>query len=308
MERIKRLETLINLLERRPYRSKEEILDYFKDHHDLQISSRTLERDFKTLETDFHIAVIYNRSNNGYYISKEDSEQVAEFLQLSGRIYLAELFREGLKQFKDLQRSVKLEDHSGFEGIRYIEPIFLAINQKRAIDFIHYNYFRNSYTYYRIAPIQLREFRRRWYVVGIPLNDKNQADKNAHIRTFGLARLTKLKTLGPAEFEEKKFENQLQKFSKIIGLNYDAAEKQEIIEIAVNPKQYKYLESLPLHPSQEKIAKLPDGRIKISLFLIPNYELKMQLLKLGDQIEVLNPPTLREEIKNTLEKTIVYYQ
>ncbi|HLS31089.1 MAG TPA: WYL domain-containing protein [Flavobacteriaceae bacterium] len=308
MEKYKRLEILINLLERRPYHSKEQILDYFAVHHEFQISARTLERDFKVLETEFHIPVIYDRTNRDYYLSKKDSKQITVFLQFAGRLYLADLFRKGLKDFKDLQKTIKLEDQSEFEGIHYVEPIFLAIRQNRSIKFVHYNYFRKSYTDYHIAPIQLREFKRRWYVIGVPLNAENQPEKNAHIKTFGLARLSKLKTLEITTIKNDKFENQLNKFNKIIGLNYDEGEKQEDIEIAVTPNQYKYLESLPLHFSQVYLGKLPDGRIKINLHLIPNYELKMQLLKLGDQIEVLNPKSLRKEMKKTINNTLKQYQ
>jgi len=61
MEKYKRLETLIRILERSPFLSKQGIIDYFENHHDLSLPARTLERDFQSLEIDFHIAVKYDR-------------------------------------------------------------------------------------------------------------------------------------------------------------------------------------------------------------------------------------------------------
>jgi predicted DNA-binding transcriptional regulator YafY len=116
-----------------------------------------------------------------------------------------------------------------------------------------------------------------------------------------------LKTLGAAKTGLDNYQDQLNKFDRIIGLNYNAAEKREYIEIAVSPKQYKYLKSLPIHPSQGFEEELKDGWLKISLHLIPNYELKMQLLKLGDQIKILRPKNLQQEIKNTLSQTLKLY-
>lgn len=308
MEKYKRLETLFNLLEGKPYLNKKELLESFKIHHDLDISARTLERDFKYLATEFHIGIQYDREKRGYHIIEEDRERIGDFLNFAGRMYLADLFKKGLKDFENLQECIKLEDHSAFTGIKYVEPIFLSIQQNRILQFEHFNYFKDTLTNYCIAPLQLREFQGRWYVIGVPLNETHQPKINPSIKTFGLARISDLKIKEISTIHRSNFENQLQKFNKIIGLNYDEGNHQEFIEIAVSPNQYKYLESLPLHLSQFKIGELPDGRVKISLHLIPNYELKIKLLKLGDQIEVLKPMSLREEMKKTIINTLKLYQ
>lgn len=308
MEKYKRLDTIIHILERQPYISKQGILDYFKKFHDTQLSARTLERDFKSLATDYHISINFSHTRRGYHLKNEDNDQITSFLTFAGRVYLSELFRKGLKDFHDLRKSIKLEDHSEFEGLEMVEPIFTAIQQKLIIAFVHENYIKKTIKNYRIAPLQLREYQGRWYVVGIPLPEDNVLAKDAIIKSFGLARVTQLKIEENFTFPVDRFKTQLNKFGQIIGLNYDEAEQQEIIEIAVTQHQYKYLDSLPLHASQYKKEDMDDGRIKISLHLIPNFELKMQLLKLGEQIEVLSPQYLRNQIKESLTQTLKQYQ
>lgn len=308
MEKYKRLDTLIHILERRPFISKQGILDYFERFHDVQLSARTIERDFQSLDTDYRIAVNYNRTKRGYHLNTEDNDQITSFLTFAGRVYLSELFRKGLKDFQDLQKSIKLEDHSEFEGLEMVEPLFTAIQQKLIVEFVHENYIRKTIKDYRIAPLQLREYQGRWYIVGIPLPEDNILKKDSIIKSFGLARISQLRMGENFTFSIDQFNAQLRKFEQIIGLNYDEAEQQEIIEIAVTQHQYKYLDSLPIHASQYKKGEMNDGRIKISLHLIPNFELKMQLLKLGEHIEVLSPQYLRNQIKESLTQTLKQYQ
>ncbi len=267
----------------------------------IPITPRTLERDLHLLKTEMGVEISYCHQERGYFIEDESHDQLFEFLQFAGRIFLGELFRESLKDFKGLKRRVKPEDYSRYEGVEYMQPILLAVRNHLSIRFVHENFVRNTKTPYSITPLQLREYDRRWYVVGVPENEER-------IKTFGLSRISNLSTTGVSSIRRTDFTKQLKKFDKVVGLNYDAADKVELIRIAVSAKQYKYLKTLPLHPSQCLEKSFPDGSVELSMALIPNYELKMQLLKLGDQLEVLEPAFLREEIKNTLERSLGFYQ
>lgn len=299
-QRIKRWEILLKVIRQKPYLSKTEIISKLREDHEINIAPRTIERDLNQISQEFGVNISYDRNNRGYYITKESDDQLLSFLQFAGRIFLGDLFREALKDFKDLPNQIKPEDYSHYEGIDQLQPVLLALRSQLRISFIHENFQRNTRTLYHITPFQLREYERRWYVVGVPEGED-------HIKTFGLSRISNLKTLGLSTLNPADFEEQLKKFDRIIGLNYDAHEKAELIRLAVDPKQYKYIKSLPLHRSQSEEGKLPDGRIEVSLFVIPNYELKMQILKLGNQVEVLSPEFLREEIKNILIQTVNQY-
>ncbi|HRP33596.1 MAG TPA: WYL domain-containing protein [Agriterribacter sp.] len=276
------------------------MLDKLVEEYSIQITRRTLERDFRLLDTYFGIQVLYNRKSNSYTISEEDDEQVASFLQFTGRIYLGDLLKEGLENFAELRKSVRLEEDADFEGLALIAPLLIAIKNQLSVRFMHENYSKQTHTKYHITPLQLREYRRRWYVVGVPEGEDR-------IKTFGLARMSKLQSQTISKIDASQFEQQLKKFDNIIGLNYDAHERKELIELAVTARQYRYMHSLPLHASQGEGERLPDGRFKLSLLLIPNYELKMELLSMGDQIEVLSPKTLRDDIRNTLHQTLKQY-
>lgn len=298
---IKRWEIITTLVERRPYISKKDLIYRIETDHGMDITSRTLERDLSKLASDFGVYISYNRQNKGYFIADDNQNQVLDFLKFSGHIFLGEFFREALKDFKDFKEQIKPEDYKHYEGITHIHPILLALRKHLKISFIHENFQKNTQKLYQIVPMQLREFERRWYIVGVP-------DGESHIKTFGLSRISKLKILGVSSINPIDFDEQLKKFDRIVGLNYDASEKAEIIRIAVSPQQYKYLKTLPLHFSQKLEKTMTNGWIQLSLFLIPNYELNMQLLKMGHQVEVLEPLFLRKKFNEIFEQALDLYR
>lgn len=297
---IKRWEIILSLVRRYRFITKKNLANLLADEYEIYPALRTIERDFAKIKIELGIEILYCPLERGYYIVEENEGQLVEFLQYAGRIFLGELFKENLKNFKQLKDKIKPEEYSFYEGLEHIQPLLLAVRNQLEIRFIHESFQRNTNTPYQITPLQLREYDRRWYVVGVPVGE-------AHIKTFGLSRISKLKTLQLSTLDPKKFLAQLEKFNRIVGLNYDAADDAYIIKIAVTPEQYKYLKTLPLHPSQTLMDSLSDGRVVLSLYLIPNYELKMQFLKMGDQIEVLEPAFLRKEIKEILQNSIKRY-
>lgn len=298
---IRRFEIIMRLVNLHPYIKKEEIIQRLAEDYDIMVTARTLECDMNALATDFGIEITYDYTRRGYFLNEQDENQIAGFLQFAGRIYLGDLLREGLTHYDELKQAVVLEDYSNFEGISKIKPVLSAIEDHHLISFNHENFQKETTTKYCISPFQLREYQGRWYVVGLPEGEN-------HIKTFGLARISDLRTAGKSSCIKSKYLKQLEKFDQIIGLNYDGSDKKEVIEILVSNSQYKYLKTLPLHASQRFEEQLTDGRTKISMSIIPNYELIMQLLKFGDQMEVIRPEKLRNKIKKIIENNLKIYQ
>lgn len=298
---IKRLEALVKIIHKATYVSKKELLNRLERDLEIFTSSRTLERDFQFLDTALGISIVYCHTEKGYFLEKESEDRVLLFLQFSGRILLGKFLQYALKDFEELQEMIKPEEYFKYEGTLLIEPILLALRNKQVIRFTHYNFKKKSQTKYTITPFQLREYDRRWYVVGLPENE-------THIKTFGLSRISDIETVGLADISVANYEKQLQKFNRIVGLNYDGSDKEEIVRIAISKHQYQYLRSLPLHPTQTFERYLSDGRVELTFILIPNYELKMQFLKMGDQVEVLEPKFLRDKMKKIITNSMKLYK
>src|SRR5690606_29707821 len=121
-------------------------------------------------------------------------------------------------------------------------------------------------------------------------------------------RMENLKLGKVSKIKRKDFEKQLDQFVNIIGLNYTAHNKVEKIILRVYGKQIKYLESLPLHHSQE--IKIEEGAEfgLVTFHLIPNYEFEIEILKMNSMVEVLEPKWFRDKIIEILKSTLGNYE
>src|SRR5690606_36982898 len=183
---LKRLEILIEILQRRPGISKAEIIDKLQNDFDIATRERTLERDFKALADEFRIDVSYRKETKGYSLDVENQERVESLLKFIELVHIGEIFKEGLNDFELLKDKIDIEDSSRLKGIGHIRDILLAIKKNRQIYFTHENYWEETEKEYIITPLLLKEYLNRWYVVGLPNGQKT-------IRTFGIDRISGLK-------------------------------------------------------------------------------------------------------------------
>ncbi|HEA29705.1 MAG TPA: WYL domain-containing protein [Leeuwenhoekiella sp.] len=299
---IERLNRIVHYLKDYPGISKKDLLTKLAENDREQITIRTLERDIKNLRERFYLEINYNRAENGYFLDPEFQHDVNEWIRFMEFAELGHFFRSGLTDFKTFGKLVQLHQTSSFLGIELLKPIVLAIRQKQSIQFLHINYWEETQKPYTIAPLMIREYLNRWYVIGVPQGKEE-------IRTFGLDRIKALKTAGNIEIKTSEFEKQLEQFHKIVGLNFNAGDgKIKTISLRVYYKHLKYLQSLPLHHSQKIDWASDETHGTVTYHLIPNYEFKVQILKMGSLAEVISPAELRHDIKKMLEETLRFYQ
>ncbi|MDB9152573.1 WYL domain-containing protein [Parabacteroides distasonis] len=67
-----------------------------------------------------------------------------------------------------------------------------------------------------------------------------------------------------------------------------------------------YIRSVPLHPSQEEVETTNDYTI-FRYDLRPSYDLMQYLLWHRENLEVLQPASLREEMRKLLQKMLERY-
>ena len=69
-----------------------------------------------------------------------------------------------------------------------------------------------------------------------------------------------------------------------------------------------YLETLPLHKSQQTIQREVTGAIIIKLQVVPTLELISAILFQGKEMEIIQPDWLRTKIKEDLKASINKYK
>lgn len=295
----RRVQSLIQFIYYATFPSKEEIIEFLKGR-DFNVSTRTIERDFERLRADFGVEITYNKSKDGYYINEQESVKVHSFFKFLEIVSVADIFSESLKDSKQILEYVDFDDSRSFKGVENLKILLIAISQNCKVTFRHENYSKNTVTQYTITPLLLKEFENRWYVVGVPgdIND---------IRTFGIDRVMDLELKGLSRTNKMQYEERLAKFDNIIGLHYEDNSPVKI-RLLVNGVHVKYMRSLPLHHSQIIHTENEKEQYFVDFFLVPNYEFKSQILKMGPEAEVLYPNSLKQEIKEMLEETLIRYK
>jgi predicted DNA-binding transcriptional regulator YafY len=71
--------------------------------------------------------------------------------------------------------------------------------------------------------------------------------------------------------------------------------------------QGNYIKTIPLHQSQT-VIKDNSSELRVSLELVINTELKMQLLSYGDKVKVLKPQKLADELKESARRIVELYE
>lgn len=274
----------------------EEIREHLIEYG-FEVSTRTIQRDIEQIRNEMGLEITYDHKLKGYSIDSSSSIHIDSFLRLLEMSTMAEILTDNLKQFRDTMDSISFESSASMRGIEFVQPLLFAIRFRRRISFSYTSYESNVRRTFTVNPYLLKEYQRRWYLIGT-------FSDTSGFRTYGLDRMENLKTTEEL-YTPIQDQNPSQLFDAIIGLSYSSAPVEEVL-LSVTPHQANYLKSLPMHSSQIVINESPE-EVQISLHVIPNFELKQQILSLGSSVRVLKPTWLADEIKRDLMDAVKKY-
>jgi predicted DNA-binding transcriptional regulator YafY len=293
---IRRYTLIIEKIGKNQYPSFEIIKDFLLEHS-FEVSARTIQRDIEQIRFEFGIEIVYDRNRNGYYINTETNFNNDSFLRFLEIVNTAELLTESLKETKDTLNYISFESSGNLRGIEHLKPLLFAIKNNRKVSFSHENFDTGKQRKYAVRPYLLKEYQNRWYLVGI-LGGTNE------FRTFGIDRVLDLQ-IKEETFKPETNINPNELFENTIGLTYCYNELEEVV-LSLTPLQAKYLKSLPLHKSQEVVLE-NENEVQIKLSIIPNFEFKQRVLMLGENVKVLQPRWLVDDIKKSLSNSLKKY-
>ncbi|GHV65028.1 WYL domain-containing protein [Bacteroidia bacterium] len=294
---IRRDYILIRRLIANDYPSKAVLLRYL-ENHDIEIDSRTFDRDINSIRYNLDVNIEYDRNRNGYYIDKQDNKDFDKLLLFIGLAENADIILSSMKDKQELLKYLSVSPTTSFKGVELIAVLLQAIRNTLIVKFKHYNYNTKESTEYAAEPYLLKEFDGRWYLFAFV------REKNA-FRTFGLDRLTDLTVTDNKFLRTEKLAATIKRFDDIYGLVYMPEQQNpplETVQFRCNADfMIDLLSALPLHHSQTI-----DGKT-VSIQVIINPELENKLLSYGEHIEVLSPQSLRNRIHERLKTMIKQY-
>ena len=178
----------------------------------------------------------------------------------------------------------------------HLLPVFnKAITEKQVLRFTYQRYGQEPFEL-TFHPQYLKEYNGRWFVFGDADREPYKAYNVPLDRIVGEISVIKEVEYIPAE---KGFYQDF--FNNIIGVTHEKDAKVEQVVIRTKP----------LHHTQQEISPFgehTDGIYgEVSLTIEPNRELRGKILAYGQYLEVVQPQSLREKIKEILQKQMEQY-
>ncbi len=196
-------------------------------------------------------------------------------------------------------------------GQKYLTAIMQAMEDGKELEITYGKYSSTSSEIFHIQPLAVKEHERRWYLVAFcheraRLPEKGNGDQSAW-RVYGLDRISSLRETEdtfkmPKDFDVDGI------FSQSYGIYFpQAGQKPVTIRFKVSEEEARYLRDLPIHTSQVEEDETDGGRRIFRIRVIPNRNLTMEFCRHAGKLEVLEPESVRKEVKVELEKAYKQY-
>lgn len=229
-------------------------------------------------------------------LNQNDSEQLETTLAILSRYKYREEFNwlEELIPRMELafnlvksgdNGAISYQENQDLKGREFIGILFNQIIKRHVIE-IEYQPYNKDAEVLNVHPYHLKQHNNRWFL--FCYNEKYQDLSN-----YPLDRINKLRETSNV-FEESSI-NWIDYFDDIIGVTIPDGGKLEIVKLKFSEKRINYVLTKPLHGTQ-KLDKTDDSGLTVQIEVMPNYELYQLILSFGEDVEVISPTEVRNEI------------
>jgi len=257
--------------------SKDKLIKACEDALDIHpLGERTIDGDIHAMRYDnglgYYAPIKYDRNRGGYYyedpdysidnipLNNEELEALVFTSSLLNQFKNIDLFRQfsGAVQtiidavnIRRLTEETSMYNFIDFEkvpfvkGSVFLQPLIEAIKSRKTINLTYHPFYEKEAYKTIIHPYLLKEYRNRWYVIG--LNDEYKKR-----RTYGLDRILKIEK-SDVPYVERDFKPD-EYFKNSVGI-ISPTGTPPIIKIAVKKEQAQYLITQPIHESQEIVEE-----------------------------------------------------
>ena len=267
--------------------------------YDGPLPIRSFHQYKKGITEMFGVEIVCDRSKNVYFVRNPevlDENKPAKWLLDKYSI------PKGFATFNGLRDRVLLEEIP--LGQAFLDDILDAMQRNVELEIDYQRYERGQeeehMQTFHLQPHALKVFNHRWYLLGY------MKEREA-LRLIALDRVHGLKKSGtrfelPQDFDAKKY------FANVVGVYVDKDQRVSKVKIRAYGVQAEYLRSTPLHKSQAEVRSKHGEFAEFTYRLCVTPELISQLLAMGDMVEVLEPPLLRDKMQETLCSTLQKYK
>lgn len=287
------------------------------------ISRRQVLEDIKFMESDQGWAILLDRIKDGpqvYFryrkrnftianrpLNKEESKQLGEVLKFLSRFrgfprfnWLEEATARlqgdmGLKP--GTAQAMAFQENQELEGAMHIAPMLDAIMARKVLHVTYRSFRQEQEESFLFHPHLLKQYNNRWFLLGC-------RDGREEVTNLALDRVIKLKEAPEADYRASNTDWN-DHFDDVVGVSVPDS-PVEHVRIRVNTNTWPYIRTKPLHHSQ-RVKETDEAAVEIEVRLKLNHELIARLLEHGPGVEVLEPKSLREIMKENIRQMASHY-
>jgi len=268
-------------------------------------SQKTIKRDLDKIKS-YYQAIILHKRNYGYYVDGYEISEALKEIYEKTELYLLHHHAHAWKTYVTTARS-------SLSSQVDLVPLIHAIEQHLLIEITYQGWYDDSFKIISgfFQALHIKEINKAWYLMAY----------NEQYGFYAFCLDNRIKSLSiskqhikePVAFSPKDY------FKNVIGiLKTDI--NAEWIHIKVANHHFKYLENNPLHYSQQIVTrpkeldtqnldyKNPNIWGEIKVFVEPNYEFLMEILKYNLWVKVVGPLHVKAYVKHHLEYMLSYYE
>ncbi|GAB5418207.1 MAG: WYL domain-containing protein [Crocinitomicaceae bacterium] len=282
------------------------------------ICNSTIEKDMFSMREEHDAPIKYSKREKGYYytepdftmndipLTENDMEAIAFAAKTLMQFKNVELFRQfgsaidkivdhvAVSQDADAREFIQFESAVADGGNEFLPPLLEAIKTQKFVRFDYASFVSGELKPRKVLPLLLKQYRNRWYLISF---DNSKQD----YITYALDRIedfevSKEVAKKPIDFDPDNY------FKHAVGITSGNA-LPELVLLKVGTIASKYLDSLPIHPSQ-KIKEMKEDYFVFELRVSITEELIREILSYSGEIQVLQPQSLKDEVIKRARKLL----
>ena len=248
-------------------------------------------------------------------MSREERNLLREVLNTIGQFDGLDNF-EWLEKFKiglgynRHRQIISFSNNPYLKNSNLLGTLFDYISNKVVIRLYYHTFSNRTTRSFEFHPYLLKQVNNRWFILGTTNNDGT-------ILTFALDRIDKVEPLPEKKYKEC-HEDLNERFEDIVGITYHANRPVSHILFWCSNDAQDYVITKPLHGSQiqyhgEEEKRLHaqysslEGGSFFSIDCIENFELITLLCSYGQNLIVLEPTSVRDEVFNRISVMVDKY-